>query len=48
MTKYNQQLKQQVIEFYLQNDKNRLEQLYHFGKYHNNAISERHGHNNPT
>ncbi|SUU49508.1 transposase [Actinobacillus ureae] len=24
MTKYNQQLKQQVIEFYLQHDKNRL------------------------
>ncbi|EFX91631.1 hypothetical protein HMPREF0027_1319 [Actinobacillus ureae ATCC 25976] len=30
MTKYNQQLKQQVIEFYLQNDKNRLFTQRHF------------------
>uniref|UniRef100_UPI003B0251E4 helix-turn-helix domain-containing protein n=1 Tax=Actinobacillus pleuropneumoniae TaxID=715 RepID=UPI003B0251E4 len=30
MTKYNQQFKQQVIEFYLQNDKNRLFTQRHF------------------
>ncbi|SUT86256.1 transposase [Actinobacillus ureae] len=30
MTKYNQQLKQQVIEFYLQHDKNRLFTQRHF------------------
>ena len=30
MTKYNQSFKQQVIEFYLQNDKNRLLTRQHF------------------